>query len=507
MRALRRLPLVHILDVRLYRLDRGGPAKALVGLGRKSTAQQRAAHQRRALGIKTLILHGRNNDDPDFSDEGVPKIPETYRRLEHLELWNVTVTDATMAAIGEHLSSSLQTFSLTGCVSIFRDALTDAGGVEIGKLGFLKTLRIHDECLEFTDVTFNALGVLKDLEELDLSYSLISDAAVCNLSRKLPKLRELNLSSCGDITGEVSSALPRSLAKLNLGSSGAVMNGMPRCVFERMPNLTFLDVSRSCEMDDLSFLAPIAPHLEVLRLSQSDTCDASIARWLPQMPNLEELDLDTCSISDAAVCTPLPTLLKLRVLKLSYNSSITSAIFSALPGSLVELDLDQSHVMSALLPNSALENLPNLTKFSGSSCDEVDDLSFLAPVAPHLQVLGIAHVGASDAKVAHLVSQMPNLVELDLTNAAAVSDETACAISSLGNVQEAFPAHTQIGNAGVRAIVDGAAFHSLRVLQLEGCPIFVDSAVHALRMADISVTGEAFETCGFFERVPCCGLF
>lgn len=191
-------------------------------------------------------------------------------------------------------------------------------------------------------------------------------------------------------------------------------------------------------------------------------------RALRFFDGLEELDLSCNPISDASVCSLLEKLCKLRVLKLVRCNHITSAVFSALPSSLVELVLTDSGAVSAGVPRSALKRVPKLTLFDGSAGAGIDNLSFLATVAARLEVLRIYQASACDANVAHWVSQMPNLVELDLGDTC-VSDETARAISSLPKIRVLRLEYTRISNVGLRALLDGVAFQTLRVFELDGC--------------------------------------
>lgn len=183
---------------------------------------------------------------------------------------------------------------------------------------------------------------------------------------------------------------------------------------------------------------------------------------------LEELDINSCNISDEAACGILSSLRKLRKLNLAGCHSVTDAIFSVLPRSLEELELCHSGAVTAGVPYSALERVPNLKSFGGSGQPRLNELSFLAPVAARLQTLRLSRSGLSDANAAHWVSEMPNLVRLYLSESD-VADETARAVSSLRKIEKLELSWTLISNDGVRALTSGVACQSLKTVILWCC--------------------------------------
>lgn len=342
LRAFERLSRVHTIDNLQGSWRPGGALHALIGVGTK-----RDALQSRAQSIKSLCLgesHGRCSDGI-VSTECVRSIAQTYRNLEYLALdcacfaeddvdlkkndprviendspimetdvclvknnalvVNLRGDDAHLTddethfaeddgvlAIEEHLSNSLQTLILQES-----SKMSTAKGAQRSSLRFLKTLMMA-HCDGLTDVTFNAFGALEELEELDLSWGTISSAVVCDVLPRLRKLRVLNLEGCQDITETVFSCLPRSLVELKIGSSGAMRAGVPQSALERVPNLRLFEGGDFPEMNDLSFLAPVSSHLQVLRLSEVGVSDSNAARYVSQMPNLLELDLSYTAASD-----------------------------------------------------------------------------------------------------------------------------------------------------------------------------------------------------------------
>lgn len=305
-RALGRLPRVSTITLSNVRWRRGSFPSFLVGVKR-----DKAAMKQRALRIKSLSI----TDSPRkvlVKTECLRSIAETYRNLEHLVLdvsdFNV---DDGMGAIAETLASSLQTLSL-------RDSsrLSDAGGAHVASLRRLKVLHLAG-CFQLTDVTFVALSALKELKEFEISSSDISDEVACSIVPKFQKLRKLKLSLCEFVTCAIFSALPRLLVDLDLGYSTVIGAGVPCPALEGVPNLTSFQARNISEeqVDDLSFLAPVAAQLECLRIP-SVSSDAEAAYWVSQMPNLVTLELADSAVADETAHA-VSSLRKIKELDLS----------------------------------------------------------------------------------------------------------------------------------------------------------------------------------------------
>lgn len=288
LRALERLPRVHTIHCANCRWDRSSVQRIFAGIRR-----EKASIQSRALAIKSLNLRDVGVFDDDMAPPAfVRRIVETYRSLEHLVLSDTdSVDDDVVAAIAEHLQTSLQTLDLH-----FTD-VSDVGGTQVGSLCHLKSLSLSN-CRNLTDVTFRALGALEELEELDLSCAHISDTVACDTLPNFRKLLVLNLQSCVYITSAILPILPRSLVELILNFSGALDEDIQPSAFELMPSLTKLEGCGCHGVNDMSFLAPIASRLQVLCLSGVGASDSEAAYWISQMPDLVRLDLSESAVSD-----------------------------------------------------------------------------------------------------------------------------------------------------------------------------------------------------------------
>lgn len=278
-RALKRLPRVQKIEVSgPWTPDNCTlPVENFVGFGRST----------RALGVKSLCL----GTYPAATAKGMRTIVETYRNLEHLDYNCNDRDDDATAAIADNLCSSLQSLVLRGC------SLSDASGAQLQKLFCLKSLSMKN-CSQLTDNAFRALSALHNLEELDINYSSVSDTAMCELLPKLRKLRLLKLQFCRSTTSDIFGSLPSSLTELELRASTAVREGVPFSALEGLPNLTSFIACPCPSVNDLSFLAPVAPKLRVLHLSGIGASDANAAHWVSQMPSLVELHLGNSAVSD-----------------------------------------------------------------------------------------------------------------------------------------------------------------------------------------------------------------
>lgn len=288
-KALQRLPCVRDIDLEDCLVEVGGAVEDVQGL---------------ALGIKSLNLSLTNVSQYQiFSEQRssrreMRRIVETCRNLEHLFVGkHVFADDDGVLAISEHLSSSLQTLDLN------ESRLSDISGVHIGKLCRLKSLSLSycgivSEACSVTDVTFEALGALVELEELYMCGSEISNTAACSILPNFKNLRLLHLQLCGKITNAVLPFLPPSLVELNLSYSGVLNSDILPSALKQLSNLTTFKAHTRLEIRDMFFLGPFAPCLRVLHISGMGASDAHAAYWVSQMPNLVELDLSESSVSD-----------------------------------------------------------------------------------------------------------------------------------------------------------------------------------------------------------------
>lgn len=289
LQILERFPNVHTICLAGSQWGERALERSPDGLG-----QEEHSVENHALGIKSLNLTGmtfaRDDEGPGF----MRKVVKTFPNLEHLNLGHVgCVGDEWLAAIAEFLSKSLSSLDLMS----MHCPVSDAGGAQLGNLFNLKALSLPFFS-DLTDITFSSLGALKDLEELNLYNCSISDTVACSILPNFRELRLLSLGACKNITSAVFQALPRSLVELNVNESGALDANLLPSALVGMSHLTKFEGCHCSAVSDISFLAPVAPRLEELRLSRIRASDANIASLVSRMVNLEHLDLSWSSVSD-----------------------------------------------------------------------------------------------------------------------------------------------------------------------------------------------------------------
>lgn len=277
--------------------DASPDSLAVVPETRVSITQESTTLNSRSVGIKTLSLGESSNGCKmgAVTTRCVCAFASMCRNLQHLTLGTLDAVewDTVLTAFAEKFSTSLQSLQLS-----YASNLTDIGGFQISRLRCLKSLKLCPDRTRVTDATFSAMSELKDLEELVLQGSDISDRVVCSLLLNFRKLRVLNVLCCRRITSAVYSVLPRSLVYLNVSLSGAFIHGVPPSPLERVPNLTSFSGRDVVELNDLSFLATVAARLQLL-CTDARVPDAIVAHWMSEMPNLAELDLSDCAnVSD-----------------------------------------------------------------------------------------------------------------------------------------------------------------------------------------------------------------
>lgn len=209
--------------------------------------------------------------------------------------------------------------------------------------------------------------------------------------------------------------------------------------------------------------------LNSLSLSNCPQLTEGTFNTLGTLTELEKLDLSLTTISGETMISILPNFTKLAVLILNNCRFITSSILGHLPSSLEELDLNFSSALDGEIPQNVLPVMPKLTRFQGNNCRFLFDLEFLTPVASQLELLYLSGLAVQDELVAPVISQMRNLIQLDLSGSQ-VSDETATALATLGNIRRAFLSRTNIGDEGVKELLEGVASNSLEFLDLRECP-------------------------------------
>ncbi|KAJ1087851.1 hypothetical protein NDU88_001014 [Pleurodeles waltl] len=306
----------------------------------------------------------------------------------------------------------------------------------------LKVLKLTDCNLTSEDGTFlaKALGVMHNLEMLDLSMNTSLGSSLENIAQELkniPCLRGLKLQMCGlnqDSLQFLSAAFKvlTELRKLDLSSNKAIGGGFPNSSAElsTLKQLQVLDIHKcgitENDMAALTQVVPLLSSLEVLNISsnrQIGGFSLNLFSRLRFLPKLKSVCVSHCALTEeafAALAETLFHLLELEQLDLSWNKCVG--------GQLTKL-LD------------TLKHTTALRELKLSSCNLVDkDVAVLASLAQtgHLGTLqkldlsyNIAVSGDGWSSFFQCLVAMTDLAELDFSLQPSASQECGTWINSL----------------------------------------------------------------------------
>lgn len=224
--------------------------------------------------------------------ENLINIPEPYRKkvkildLSHrrdLKSVESTRIDALFKAYPQ-----LQTLDLSKakiCQSVFKS---------IGLLHHLQSLKLSGHSIHNLD----DIAKLQHLQNLDLSYSLLSDQEIASIE-KLENLKTL-LINCQALTstGIESLANLNRLESLELAYWSCADDNKGLESISELKNLKTL-IFRDCRITDeqLTFLGKL-DNLKVLSLEHADITDEGLSLLVQLCPGLQVLDLSHCNITD-----------------------------------------------------------------------------------------------------------------------------------------------------------------------------------------------------------------
>jgi Leucine-rich repeat (LRR) protein len=130
------------------------------------------SHLANLKNLKYLVL-----SETSFGDEGLSHLKDLG--LEHLDLWNTSVTDTGVANLAG--MSQLRWLNLDGL------NLTDAAAKSLAGLTNLESLNLSNNAI--TDAGLEQLCSLKNLKSLSLEFTQVTDEGVKKLKEALPKLK------------------------------------------------------------------------------------------------------------------------------------------------------------------------------------------------------------------------------------------------------------------------------------------------------------------------------
>ncbi|KAH7623687.1 hypothetical protein NADE_008510 [Nannochloris sp. 'desiccata'] len=317
------------------------------------------------------------------------------------------------------------------CLSLAGVSMQDSAAAELLPcFPKLKSLNLS-RCVNVGDATLHALAHLGDstsssftygkkssstssreslslsLEELDLSYTSISDEALFSILPRLLRLKKLSLDSCSLLTDTSLKQLSslQDLESLDLSDTAATNISM--VAISRLPRIVNLNLSFTQVNDWGLERVSKASTLKRLNLDSRHVGDRGIG-FISQLPNLEVLDLFGAGVTDAA-CAFLAKATSLTSLEICSGVVTDTGVshVSSLP-KLRHLSLSQNwRVSNAAIP--ALMRLRGLTALNLSQTRVTSSAVVTFGCLPDLQVLALAGTKVKPPAVEKLHSMNPDL--------------------------------------------------------------------------------------------------
>ncbi len=417
--------------------------------------------QANLMALKSLDMSG----CPDITFDGILRLVQHLPSLERLD---ISGEKQLVAVMGQDMQRLFTILPRLGHLKL-------RVGSELNEFDEV------DGVAEFAD----AFSLATNLNHLDLSHSIqLTDDLLVQLLARLPTLQCLNVSHCLSITGtgltealqhtrdlkqldasfssnldddDLPAALqhvPR-LTHLNLSDSTGITPEQLTGALQHVPMLTHLFLSNLSNMEDVA-LAEALQHVPMLRhldisgwtgLNTTEEGFAAAMRHVRELTHLNVADLGG-GVTDARLGMAMQSLSGLKSLIVARSSSLTdhglAVALNALP-ELEHLDISSCHALT----RPALPALSSLNTLNASKCPEIRRISLanlpalkhldlgynprltaarlrrlLAPAAPNLEHLNIAHLRDATDENLPKWNTFANLRSLDLSLLDQITDVT-----------------------------------------------------------------------------------
>lgn len=407
-------------------------------------------------------------DFPDVADLCV--YPSTSPLLVDLKEFSAQATPGLFAKNGlaelARMAPNLEKLHLSMCNSI----------LDASPLGQLQQLQVLDLgwCREIGDDATCAISQLHQLQELELSGTMVGDEGLARLAR-LANISVLSLGGCrfsdaGAADAFQSARFAGTLQKLDLARCSGVGD-------ETLNSLSAGGFDSLCELD----------------VSFTNARDLGV-QSLKRIQTLQSLDLDSCRVTDASA-RALSQITGLEILKLADTrvGDPTLDILGEGKCNLITLDLGNTHVTSngvlRLSRSSAAKNIKHLSldtpdvtdvamrhivKFRslvsldlfGSRVTDMGlpPLQMLESTLTALEVCG----GGVTNRGARQISRLRLLQSLNVSQNPHLGNEGVAALAKLNHLERLNIAGTGATGKCISAL---ASMKSLRLLSLHSCRI------------------------------------
>ncbi|XP_078664043.1 uncharacterized protein LOC144907111 [Branchiostoma floridae x Branchiostoma belcheri] len=364
----------------------------------------------------------------------------------------------------------------------------------------LKKLKLKDCSLDnITRLSTQIFQYLSLLEEIDLSHNNISDEAVPGLAEGLgscQNLKKVNLShnKLSD-RGDFLPPLPN-LEEIDLSYSAISDKAVPGLAegLGSCQSLKKVDLSHNKLSDRGDFLPPL-PNLEEIDLSHNAISDEAMPGLaeglgscqnlkkvnlshnklsdrvdLPPLPNLEEIDLSHNVISDEAMpglAEGLGSCKNLKKVDLSHNKLSDRGDFLPPLPNLEEIDLSHNAISDEAMPGLAegLGSCQNLKKVNLSH-NKLSDRVDLPPL-PNLEEIDLSHNAISDEAMPGLAEGLGSCQNLKKVNLSHNKLSDRVDLPPLPNLEEIDLSNNAISDEAVPGLAEGlGSFHNLKKVDL-----------------------------------------
>ncbi len=313
-------------------------------------------------------------------------------------------------------------------IDLASDRVFANDGVVLAVLQFPRVRRLRLAVSNTTSETLAGLASLRDLQELMLQDTPLTDSELSQILAEKPALERLTLRRLSQVTDGIAQALVK-LPKLQVLALIEMnrVSGITLDELRAVPQLRSLDL-RDCgglSAEDLKKLVQLA-QLSELKLAGPAINDDVLAT-VAQNPGITSLVIEDAQVSGACLqrLAAEPALAaRLRSLSLARCFGISDDSLVVL-GKFPQLD--------SLMLRDILVTGTFLTKLSES-----------AQQPPRLQTLSITKGFLSDAALETLPTLFPHLTRLDLRGNVNVTDKSLEMFRKLPDLQE-----LQLDNTGV----------------------------------------------------------
>ena len=499
----------NLLLVTFFGFENGGVQKIAMILGKKNRLEllngfrnsqlkelvvnfKSNAFDEDIIHTKKLVQNNTNLEMITMTEMGAPGVLSFFRNKEfistldqsqHLKIINIRDTDLkldtelsdTVTHLPNHIKLDISGNRLTyqsGCASLIK------------KAAHLESLIMQDCGIKVDTKIAEAVSMLPDHTQLDLSGNQVTDKSACiTLIHKAATMKSLNIhnctSNCGiQIDTEIAEAVSRLPDHTQLDLSGNQITDKSVCItlihkaatmkslnihncisncgiqidteiaeaVSRLPDHTQLDLSGN-QVTDKSACITLIHKAATMKSLNIHNCmsncgikiDAEIAEAVSRIPDHTQLDLSGNEVTDRSACI---TLINKAATMKSLN------IHNCMSNCGIKIDTEIAEVVSRLPDHIQID-------LSGNQVTDKSACITLINKAATMKSLNIHQCMSNcdikiDTEIAEAVSRLPDHTQLDLSGNQ-VTDKSACVtLINKAATMKSLNIHNCMSNCGIK---------------------------------------------------------